>query len=59
MSVRPPAHPHGKNPASTGQIFMKFDIITFFEKLSRKFKFYWNMRRIIFIYEYLAEYFLE
>jgi hypothetical protein len=28
-----------KNPASTGQIFMKFDIRVVFEKLSKKFKF--------------------
>jgi hypothetical protein len=29
-----------KNSASTGRIFMKFDISTFFEDLSRKFKFH-------------------
>jgi hypothetical protein len=32
--------------APTGQIFMKFDILVFFENLSRKVKFYYNMIRI-------------
>jgi len=34
------------NWAPTGGIFMKFDIWLFFEKLSRKLKFYWNITRI-------------
>ena len=36
MSVRPSAW----NTASTGRIFMKFDIWAFFENLLRKFKFH-------------------
>ena len=35
------------NLAHTGEIFMKFDIWLFFENLSRKFKFHWNLTRIM------------
>ena len=34
------------NSAPTGRIFMKFDIWIFFESLSRKFKFHYNLIRI-------------
>jgi hypothetical protein len=34
------------NSAATGRIFMRFCIWAFFEKLSRKFKLYWNLTRI-------------
>jgi hypothetical protein len=37
MSVRPSAW---NNSAPTGRIFIKFDILAFFEYLSRKFKFH-------------------
>jgi len=43
LSVRPPAW---KNSPSTAQIFMKFDIWVFFEILSRKFYFQYNLTRI-------------
>jgi hypothetical protein len=33
--------------APTGRIFMKFDIWVYFENLSRKFKFHWNLTRIM------------
>ena len=35
------------NWTPTGQILMRFDIWTFFENLSRKFKFYYNRTRIM------------
>jgi hypothetical protein len=38
-SVRPCICPHGNHSAPTGQIFMKFDILVFCEKLFRKFGF--------------------
>jgi hypothetical protein len=34
------------NSAPTGRIFMKFNIWVFFENLSRKLKFHWNLTRI-------------
>ena len=34
------------NSAPTGRIFMKFDIQAFFQNLSRKFTFHWNLTRI-------------
>ena len=34
------------NPAPTGRIFMKFDISVFFENVSRKFKFHYNLTTI-------------
>ena len=40
--VRPSAR---NNSAPTGRIFMKFDIWVFFENLSRKFNFHWNLWR--------------
>jgi hypothetical protein len=43
MSVCPTAW---NKSASTGRIFMKVGIWVFFENLSRKFKFHWNMTRI-------------
>ena len=55
------------NSASTGQIFMKFDIWVLFKILSRKFKFHWNLARITgsvcevwhnFV-SYLTQFFLE
>jgi hypothetical protein len=44
MSVRPSVRPSARPPAwnksvPAGRIFMKFDILGFFEKVSRKFKF--------------------
>jgi len=42
LSVRP----HGTNSASTRWSFMKFGISVFFEKLSIKVKFHWNLTRI-------------
>jgi hypothetical protein len=51
---------------STGRIFMKFDICVFFENLSRKFKFHYNLTRITgtlhedrYTSFYLTEFFLE
>jgi len=44
MSVRQSAW---NNSAHTGRILIKFDIWVFFEKLSRKFKFYYNWSRIM------------
>ena len=38
MSVRPSVRM--ENSALTGRVFKKFDIVVFFENLSRKFKFY-------------------
>ena len=35
-----------KSSAPTGRIFMKFDILVFFENLLRKFKFLYNLTRI-------------
>jgi hypothetical protein len=35
-----------KNSVSIRQIFMRFDLFIFFENLSRKFKFNWNLTRI-------------
>jgi hypothetical protein len=47
MSARPSVSPSSwKNSASTGQIFKKFDISVFFEKLPRKLKFYSNRTHI-------------
>ena len=43
LSVRPSAW---KNSASTGRVFMTFDISLFFENLSRKFTFPLNPTRI-------------
>jgi hypothetical protein len=43
VSVRPSAW---NNSTSTGQIFIKFGISVFFENLSRKFKFSYNLIRI-------------
>ena len=43
LSVRPPAR---NTSASTGQTFIKFDIRVFFENLSRKFKFHYNLTRM-------------
>ena len=43
MSVRPSAQ---NNSAPTGRIFMKFNILLFFENLSRKFKFHYNLTTI-------------
>jgi hypothetical protein len=34
------------NSAPTGQIFMKFDVLEFFENMSRKFKVHLNLTRI-------------
>jgi hypothetical protein len=53
------------NSASTGQIFMKFDILIFFENLSRKLKFHLNQIRRMVLYMntnvhfllYLAQFF--
>ena len=42
-SVRPSAR---NNSAPTGRIFIKFNIWGFFENLSRKSKFYWNLTRV-------------
>jgi len=71
MSVRPSA---GPKSAPTRRIFMKFDIWGFFEKLTRKFKFYYNRTRTkgtahehpvqykntnIHYLSYLAHFFLE
>ena len=38
--------PHGTNSSPTGRIFMIFDISLFFENLSRKLKFHYNITRI-------------
>jgi hypothetical protein len=46
-SVRPSVCPPPmKNSGPTGRIFMIFDICIFFESLSRRLKFYENLRRI-------------
>ena len=42
LSVRPYAC---NNSAPTGRIFMKFGIRVFFETLSRKFNFHWNLTK--------------
>jgi len=55
------------NSASTGGIFMKFDIWVFFEYMSRKFMFHYNLARITVLYmqteihfrSHLAQFFLE
>jgi hypothetical protein len=44
LSVRPPSAWNSLAP--TGQIFMKFDLLVFFENLSRKVKFHYNLTRI-------------
>jgi len=46
------------NLAPTGQIFVKFEIWVFFENLSRKFKFDWNLTRITGIYMQFNTHFL-
>jgi hypothetical protein len=46
MSVRLSLCPSAwNNSAFTGRIFIKFDILIFFENRSRKFKFYYNLKR--------------
>jgi hypothetical protein len=48
LSVCPSIHLSAyNNSASSGQIFMKFDIWVFFESLSRKSKLHWNLTRIM------------
>ena len=44
MNVCPPAW---KNSVPTGRIFIKFDISGFFENLSRKLQFHYNMKTVI------------
>ena len=47
LPVRPSVRPSWWNrSAPTGRIFIKFDIWLFFENLSGKFKFHWNLTRI-------------
>jgi hypothetical protein len=43
VSIHPPAW---KNWTPTGRIFMKIDMLEFFENLLRKFKFHYNLKRI-------------
>jgi hypothetical protein len=43
LSVCPSVRPHEKSSAPTGRIFMKFCISVFFESLSRKFDFNYNL----------------
>jgi len=43
MCVCPAVRPSAYNSAPIGRNFVKYDIWTFFENLSRKFKFHWNL----------------
>ena len=47
ITLCPPVRPFAwNNSATTGRIFMKFDILVFFENVSRKIKFPENLTRI-------------